>query len=79
MDELGRKVSFPYATLFVAAAFVTMFLVRHGDAKIIDQKLPSSKISMSTWINSTQLKQAIPKISGSLFNWFDFETIQGCL
>jgi Na+/melibiose symporter-like transporter len=38
MDELGRKVLFPYATLFVAAAFVTMFFVRHGDAKVIDQK-----------------------------------------
>jgi maltose/moltooligosaccharide transporter len=35
MDEFGRKVLFPYATLFVAAAFVTMFLVRHGDSKII--------------------------------------------
>jgi len=38
MDELGRKVLFPYATLFVAAAFVTMFFVRHGDAKVIEQK-----------------------------------------
>jgi maltose/moltooligosaccharide transporter len=38
MDALGRKVLFPYATLFVAAAFVTMFFVRHGDAKVIDQK-----------------------------------------
>jgi maltose/moltooligosaccharide transporter len=35
MDEFGRKILFPYATLFVAAAFVTMFLVRHGDSKII--------------------------------------------
>lgn len=38
MDELGRKVLFPYATLFVVAAFVTMFFVRHGDAKVIEQK-----------------------------------------
>jgi MFS family permease len=34
MDWLGRKILFPYATLFVAAAFITMFFVKHGDAKI---------------------------------------------
>jgi Na+/melibiose symporter-like transporter len=38
MDALGRKVLFPYATLFVAAAFVTMYFVRHGDAKVLDSK-----------------------------------------
>jgi len=31
--DLGRKILFPYATFFVAAAFITMFFVKHGDAK----------------------------------------------
>lgn len=31
----GRKLLFPYAALFVLASFVTMFFVKHGDAKII--------------------------------------------
>ncbi|MBU1145630.1 MAG: MFS transporter [Firmicutes bacterium] len=35
MDLWGRKVLFPYATLFVALAFITMFFVKHGDAAII--------------------------------------------
>ncbi|MFA5036008.1 MAG: MFS transporter [Candidatus Izemoplasmatales bacterium] len=34
MDLFGRKILFPYATLFVAAAFITMFFVKHGDAQI---------------------------------------------
>ncbi len=33
MDQMGMTVLFPYAAVFVALAFVTMFLVRHGDAK----------------------------------------------
>ena len=33
MDQMGMTVLFPYATVFVALAFVTMFMVRHGDAK----------------------------------------------
>ena len=33
MDKMGMTVLFPYASIFVALAFVTMFLVRHGDAK----------------------------------------------
>ncbi len=33
MDSFGMTVLFPYAAVFVALAFVTMFLVRHGDAK----------------------------------------------
>ena len=33
MDKFGMGVLFPYATIFVALAFVTMFMVRHGDAK----------------------------------------------
>lgn len=35
MDALGRKALFPYAALFVGLAFITMFFVKHGDAKII--------------------------------------------
>ena len=35
MDQMGMTVLFPYAAIFVALAFVTMFLVKHGDAKII--------------------------------------------
>ena len=34
MDKMGMTVLFPYAAIFVALAFVTMFMVRHGDAKI---------------------------------------------
>ena len=34
MDATGRMtILFPYAAFFVALAFVTMFFVRHGDAK----------------------------------------------
>ena len=35
MDSLGRKALFPYAAIFVGLAFVTMFFVKHGDAKVI--------------------------------------------
>ena len=35
MDRLGMVVLFPYAAVFVALAFVTMLLVRHGDAKVV--------------------------------------------
>ncbi|MBQ7801226.1 MAG: MFS transporter [Oscillospiraceae bacterium] len=38
MDNLGMTVLFPYAAIFVALAFVTMSLVRHGDSKIIAKK-----------------------------------------
>jgi len=38
MDNLGMTVLFPYAAIFVALAFVTMFLVKHGDAKVIAKK-----------------------------------------
>ncbi len=34
MDNMGMTVLFPYAAIFVALAFVTMVLVRHGDAKV---------------------------------------------
>ncbi len=33
MDRLGMTTLFPYATIFAAAAFVTMIFVRHGDNK----------------------------------------------
>ena len=32
MDNLGMKTLFPYATVFVGLALITMLLVRHGDA-----------------------------------------------
>ena len=38
MDQLGMTILFPYAAIFVALAFVTMSLVKHGDAKIIAKK-----------------------------------------
>ncbi len=38
MDALGRKILFPYSALFVGAAFITMFFVKHGDAKIIGKE-----------------------------------------
>ena len=34
MDKLGMTVLFPYAAVFVALAFVTMFLVKHGDSMV---------------------------------------------
>jgi hypothetical protein len=38
MDKLGMTVLFPYAAIFVALAFVTMGLVKHGDAKVLAKK-----------------------------------------
>jgi len=38
MDKMGMTVLFPYAAIFVALAFMTMFLVKHGDAKITAKK-----------------------------------------
>ena len=38
MDKMGMTILFPYAAIFVALAFVTMFMVRHGDAKITPKK-----------------------------------------
>jgi len=35
MEAFGSKILFPYATLFVALAFITMLLVKHGDAVVI--------------------------------------------
>lgn len=33
IPEFGRKILFPYATIFVVLSFVTMLFVKHGDAK----------------------------------------------
>ena len=38
MDQMGMTILFPYAAIFVALAFVTMFLAKHGDAKILAKK-----------------------------------------
>ena len=44
MDKLGTmKILFPYATIFVGIAFVTMLFVKHGDAK---PETPQDKLSM---------------------------------
>ncbi len=33
MDRAGMTTLFPYATVFVALAFITMLFVMHGDSK----------------------------------------------
>ena len=33
IDKIGWVIFFPYAAIFVACAFVTMFFVKHGDSK----------------------------------------------
>jgi MFS family permease len=38
MDEFGRRILFPYSAFFVAMSFITMFFVKHGDAKIIKKE-----------------------------------------
>ncbi len=38
MERKGMTVLFPYAAIFVALAFVTMLMVRHGDSKVTDKK-----------------------------------------
>ena len=38
MDKMGMTILFPYASIFVALAFVTMFLVKHGDSKVAGKK-----------------------------------------
>ncbi len=35
--DINMKTLFPYATIFVALAFVTMLMVRHGDSKPTDK------------------------------------------
>lgn len=44
MDAFGTmRILFPYATIFVALAFVTMFFTKHGDSK---PEQPKSKLEM---------------------------------
>ena len=38
MDKLGMTVLFPYAVIFVAAAFFTMLFVKHGDSRPVAKK-----------------------------------------
>ena len=38
MDKMGMTTLFPYATIFVSFAFVTMMLVKHGDSKAVLKK-----------------------------------------
>ena len=38
MDHVGLTTLFPYATIFVALAFVTMSFVKHGDSKPLPAK-----------------------------------------
>ena len=38
MDKLGMTALFPYAAIFVALAFITMLLTKHGDSKIESKK-----------------------------------------
>jgi MFS family permease len=38
MDAFGRQILFPYSAFFVAMSFITMFFVKHGDAKIEKKK-----------------------------------------
>ena len=33
MDGIGMTALFPYAAIFAGLAFITMMLVKHGDAK----------------------------------------------
>lgn len=39
MDAIHQKALFPYATFFVAVAFITMYFTKHGDAKIEKKEL----------------------------------------
>ncbi|MBE6798903.1 MAG: SLC45 family MFS transporter [Ruminococcaceae bacterium] len=38
MDKMGMTVLFPYAAVFAALAFATMFFVKHGDNKVAVKK-----------------------------------------
>ena len=38
MDQMGMTVLFPYAAVFVALAFVTMMMVKHGDNRVTAKK-----------------------------------------
>ena len=38
MNRVGYTTLFPYAAIFMAAAFITMIQVKHGDSKLITKK-----------------------------------------
>lgn len=38
MDEIAMTTLFPYATVFVGLAFLTMLMVKHGDSKVQSKK-----------------------------------------
>ena len=38
LTYLGMTSLFPYAAIFVAGAFVTMLMVKHGDVKPVGKK-----------------------------------------
>jgi MFS family permease len=38
MDRFGRIILFPYATIFMGLAFLTMIFVKHGDSQKIEWK-----------------------------------------
>jgi hypothetical protein len=38
MEKVAMTTLFPYAAIFVALAFVTMSMVKHGDAKVEAKK-----------------------------------------
>ena len=42
LDSFGMTKLFPYATIFVACALITMFFVKHGDAKPESQSILES-------------------------------------
>jgi hypothetical protein len=42
IPDFGRKILFPYATVFVVLSFVTMLFVKHGDAKAEKKSLLES-------------------------------------
>ena len=41
MDHIAETTLFPYATVFVVLAFVTMLFVKHGDVKVSGEKVVS--------------------------------------
>ena len=38
MDKIAMTTLFPYASIFVALAFVTMLFVKHGDSRPVAKK-----------------------------------------
>ena len=43
MEHVGYGTLFPYATIFMIIAFITMSQVKHGDSKVIS---PKSKLEL---------------------------------